>query len=510
MNTDVETVTAAPARRKRFGADAVRARVRTVPAAAWAIVLLAFLHSAAWAVLTPAFQGPDEFVHYGYVQQVAETGKPPTQSASFPSSSKELLTTLLDTPWSTTGKPSWSPRASEELSTVLGRLDNTKGNRENPLNAGYQADNPPFYAYTMAVPYLVTRALGGDVLDRLVVMRLVSALYGALTIGLVLLLLRELFPRRRAAWWAGGLAVALQPAVGWLFGSLNNDLPVILAGTGVLWLLVRGFRRGLSPSLVVGLGGFVAIAMLSKVSGYILLVVAAYGLAILLLRSRVQWRRLAVPVVLAVVVALIPWLLVRELRDVTAQTVTSGIQGIGPTTGAERNPRDFVSYLWQFYLPKLPFMDEQFATYPTYPLWQTYIQPFAGRFGWFEYGFSPGASGLMAGTLVVLLAAAGVAIARTRDVLRRYWQLGLLLVGSFVGYAVAVNVKGWQFRVDTNQNFEQVRYLFPMIGLYGVLVATALLAFPRRWHRGLLIGIAAAGALHVIASWGLTLTRYYM
>jgi len=487
-----------------------RRAVGRVPRAAIAILLLAFLNSAAWAVLTPAFQGPDEFVHFGYLEQVAETGKPPTRSSGFPLPSAELQVTLNETPWSTTGKPSFSPEASAELDRKLERLDDRGENRQAPLNAGYQAGNPPLYAYSLVVPYKVTQALGGDVFDRLLVVRLFSALYGVASVGLVLLLLRELFPRRRAAWWAGGLAVALQPVFGWLNGSVNNDLPVILAGTGVLWLLARGFRRGVSPGVVLGLGGFVAVAMLSKVSGSIVLAVAIYGLALLLLRSWREWRQWLLPAGAALLIALVPWFLIRELRTVTPEVVSSGIQGIGPVTGETKGYRDFVSYLWQFYLPKLPFMDEQFPTYPSYPLWQTYVQPFTGRFGWFEYGFSPKSSGLMAGLLVALLVAAGVALARTRDVVRRYWLLALVLGGAFVGYAVAVNVKGWQFRSQVGENFEQVRYLFPMIGLYGALVATALLAFPRRWHRGLLVVIAVAGALHVVAAWGLTLTRYYM
>jgi hypothetical protein len=84
-----------------------------------------------------------------------------------------------------------------------------------------------------------------------------------------------------------------------------------------------------------------------------------------------------------------------------------------------------------------------------------------------------------------------------------------LRTDRLLGFALMVNIKGWQFRNDTGANFEQVRYLFPMIGVYGVLVAAALLAFPRRWHRGLVVGVALLCTTHVVAAWGNVLVHYY-
>lgn len=483
--------------------------VRRLPLACWLVVLVAALHGAAWAVLTPAFQGPDEIAHFAYAEYVAKTGKPPSKASSFSVPDADTVAAIEALPWSVDGKPSWSPDADRDLERRLDRLDRD-GVAASELGAAYQATNPPLYQYLVAIPYRLADALGGTTLDRLLAVRLATVAIGTVGVLFVVLLLRELFPRRRWAWVAGGLAVALQPVLGFLIGTVNNDVPVLTAGAALLWLLTRAFRRGLTWPTAVGLGGAVLAGLLSKVSAYGLLAVLGWGLAVLALQQWRSWRAVLPRAVVAVLVAVVPLLLLQALRDVHNVDVTGGIGTAHADHPVTQGPRDFVSYLWQFWLPQLPFMDEQFPGYPHYPLWETYVQAFAGRFGWFSFGFSPEASRTMIAVLVGLGAAAAAGLARHRDALRRDALLLLTLVGAFVGYALMVNLRGWQYRQETGENFEQVRYLFPMIGLYGALVAAALLAFPPRWHRPLTAVVAVAAALHVLASWGVVLTRYYM
>jgi hypothetical protein len=83
-------------------------------------------------------------------------------------------------------------------------------------------------------------------------------------------------------------------------------------------------------------------------------------------------------------------------------------------------------------------------------------------------------------------------------------------VGSYVGYAVMINIRGWQFRDETGQGFEQVRYLFPMIGFYGLLVALALTGLPARWRRPVAAGAVVLMLVQVVASFALTFDRYYV
>jgi hypothetical protein len=485
----------------------VKARQARLPALAWVIVALTFFHGAAWAVLTPSFQGADEIVQMGYVQYVAEKGVPPTRTVRGAGFSKDAGEAIDKIPWSTGGDPSWSKGASDRLQRALDRIDDRPQNRTDRDAAGYQSGNPPLYGYLMAVPYHVAGWLGGDVLDRMTAVRLATSLLGALAVLFVILFLRELFPRRRVAWYAGGLAVALQPLFGWLIGSVNNDVLVVVSGSGLLWLVTRAFRRGMTVKLALGLGAIVAVGLLAKVSAYGLAAVLAWSLLLLVVRDRARWRTVVLLAALALVVAVVPIGIVTVVRSAQAIAVAPSWAGDGPK--AARSLRDLVSYVWQFWLPRLPFMTEEFPGYPRYPVWDTYIQGFAGRFGWFQYGFSPKASKLMVWVLGGIVALSAVTAVRSRGAVRRNLPLLAALIGGGIGFALMVNIAGWGYRLDAGLNFEQTRYLFPMIGLYGAAVAAAVLAFPARWRPGATAVVAVAASLHVIAAWGLTLLRYY-
>ncbi|MDO9408784.1 DUF2142 domain-containing protein [Patulibacter sp.] len=482
------------------------------------VVLVAFVHAASWAVLTPLFQGPDEIVHYGYTERVAETGRPPTPAGSGAFSSISTTQTLITIPWSITGLPSWDRDDSNAQDRVMKRFDAPEANRDAPQAAGYQAGNPPLYNYVTAVPYLAAKATGATVEGRMMAMRLTTALIGALAVLFVLLFLRELLPRRPVAVVVGALAVALQPVYGWLAGTVNNDLAVTLGGTILLYGAARAFRRGLDlrSALIIGAGA--SIGMLSKVSAYGLLAAAAWCTAWLLIgqrrRIRIDARRLALAVVVIVVLAYLPQWVVAQLRQ--PQGLLAGAENAAATTPGSGAPsglgkvRDVLSYVWQFYLPRLPGMDVQFRGYPDNPVWQVYLQPFMGRFGWFQYGFSTGQSQRLLGILAVALVAALAGLWRLRSTARRHWAALIGLVGSFVGYAVMINIRGQQFRDETGQGFEQVRYLFPMIGFYGLLVALALTGLPARWRRPVAVGAVALMLVQVVASWGLTFDRYFL
>jgi 4-amino-4-deoxy-L-arabinose transferase-like glycosyltransferase len=477
-----------------------------LPVLVWVIVAIAFVHGAAWAVLTPSFQGADEIVQMGYVEYVAENGVPPSRIVHDTQYPKDLGEALKAIPWSTTADPSWSEGRWNRLQHVLDRIDDRPQNRTDPDAAGYQSNNPPLYAYLMAVPYHVAGWLGGDILDRMTAVRLATSLLGAVSVLFVLLFLRELLPRRRLAWYAGGLAMALQPVFGWLIGSVNNDVPVVVAGAGLLWLVARAFRRGLTVKLAIALGVVVAVGLLAKVSAYGLGAALAWSLLVLVLRDRARWRTVVPLAVLALAVAVVPLAVVAEIRNAQASDFVASTGAAAP---APRSPRDLIAYVWQFWLPKLPFMDEQFPGYPHYPVWQTYIQGFAGRFGWFQYGFSPNASRTMVWVLGGIVTLGGVTAARSRRAVRRNLPLLVALIGSGIGFALMVNIAGWGYRIDSGANFEQTRYLFPMLGLYAAAVGAAVLAFPARWRPGAVAVVAVTASLHVIAAWALTLLRYY-
>ena len=80
------TASERPLRRSRLHTDGAVAALlgvwRRIPSAAWACALVAILNCAAWSLVTPAFQVPDEPDHYAYVEQLATAQRPPANDAA--------------------------------------------------------------------------------------------------------------------------------------------------------------------------------------------------------------------------------------------------------------------------------------------------------------------------------------------------------------------------------------------------------------------------------------------
>lgn len=476
-----------------------------VPGLLAGCVLVAVLHATAWAIITPTFQVPDETVHFGYAQHVAERGALPEISNEF-LPPRDLSATFSAVPWSVLGKPSWDPGAAKSLQSTL---DSGLSSSDVRTGGGYASNNPPLYYTLAAAPYVVNDALGGDLLDAILLMRLLSALLAGATVAFVWLLLRELFPRTPWAWTTGALAVALQPLFGFVSGGVNNDNLLNACGAAFLYLAVRALRRPPSPreGLLVGLP--VAAALLTKLSAYGLLAGLLLTLALLVLRADGRRRDALRAAAAALVVAIAPFVLYLAVAQRDAVSATGGL-GVSESYYTIQSIREQLSYVWQFWLPQPSFLQEQFPTYPRYPLWEIYFQSFVGRFGWFQYGFSPGFydRALQIYAAVGVLAVAG--LWRGRRALRGQWEVLAAFVGTFGVVALMVNIAGYRYREQTGFNFEQARYLLPMAGLYGAVVAAAVRGAGARWGpaAGVLLVVLAGG--NAIAALLLTLNRYYL
>ena len=329
--------------------------------------------------------------------------------------------------------------------------------------------------------------------------------------GFVFLFLREVIPRAPWAWSVGALAVAFQPVFSFLSGGVNNDGMLYLAGALVLYLLARAFRRGLTVRLGLALGGAVALGLLTKPTMVGLTPAVAFALLVLVVGGGGvrRWPRLraAAAAVALPVVIVGGWLAV----DVTvfnrsASAMTGGLAS--ERIAASTSVRGQLTYLWQFFLPRLPFQEQQFFGY-WLPVWHVYIQGFIGRFGWFEYGF-PGAvnwAGLL--VLVTLAALAVVTLVRHRRDLRRRWTEMATYVAAVVGVLLMIGVSGYRYRASLGFNFEQTRYLFPLLALYGGAVALAAHAGGRRWGPALGAFLTVVFMGHWLFAILLTLERYY-
>jgi 4-amino-4-deoxy-L-arabinose transferase-like glycosyltransferase len=488
----------------------VRARARAFPRAGWLCALVALATALAWGFVTPPAQVPDENAHFAYVQYLAETGKLPRERAGSDISPEESRILGALRFYSVAGRPDNKPPWTRAGDRVLRSAEADPGSRVGTGSAITASNNPPLYYLVQAVPYWVSPS--HDLLDRLAFMRIVSALMAAATVLLVFAFLRELLPGEPWAWTVGALVVAFQPLFGSFGGGVNNDDLLYLASAALFYTLARAFRRGLDRSTGAALGVATAVGLLAKTNfaGFLPAVLLALGLLVWRARraggdtGRVRRGMGAFALTAIVPVAL--YLI--ALQTVWVRPVNTAVGGLGTTPGGKTyNIPEQLSYAWQLYLPRLPFMQPQFGD--GLPLDDLWFKGLVGRFGWLDYGFPEWVYDVAWGFAAVV-AALGVAglLRFRRAVLGRWAEAAVYLVAA-AGLLAVIAFAGYRARVDTGEPFEQARYLLPLLPLYAALVAIGVRALGRRWGpaAGALLVCAAAG--HTLFSLLLTLGRFY-
>jgi hypothetical protein len=144
-----------------------------------------------------------------------------------------------------------------------------------------------------------------------------------------------------------------------------------------------------------------------------------------------------------------------------------------------------------------------------YPPWDIYFKGFIGRLGWNEYEFSAGWYWVALAVFAGIAALAAAALWTHREaVWSRRWEL-VSYAGLALGLLIAVSVAGYGYRQAQGMAFEQARYMFPVLGLYGAVVAVAAVGAGKRLGPpvGALLVVLAMG--HSLFALLLTLERYY-
>jgi 4-amino-4-deoxy-L-arabinose transferase-like glycosyltransferase len=488
------------------------AAVRRIPRAGRTCAAIALVNAVAWSIVVPPFHVPDEISHFGYAQYLAETGKPPPQAPGVAQYSPQEQLALERLHFFTVvgradQRPIWTTPDDRGLRTALAEDASPRG----PGGASSATNQPPLYYAIAAVAYRLSPSTG--ILDRLALMRLVSALLAAATVLCVYLFVRELLPGTPWAWTVGALAVAFQPTFMFVAAGVQGDNLLFVASAAVLLVLARAFRRGLTVRRGVLLGVATTAGVLGKLT--FLAFVPGIALALLLLAlppghdRGVRLRAAAaVTAIVAAPVALYALLNVTvwSRGGATAGGVTSGTVATGAVGLRER-----LVTIWQEALPRLPFMHDAFPGYAPRSLW---LHGFVGHFGWLDYAFPEWVYELATAVflLVAMLALAGIAAAiRARGWAGLAWRRPFALVLAVLA-AGLVGVIGWQgaaYRAQTGYVFEQARYLLPLLGLYGLLVALAARGAGRRWGPAVGAALVVLAMAHGLFAELLTISRYY-
>jgi 4-amino-4-deoxy-L-arabinose transferase-like glycosyltransferase len=472
-----------------------------------AVALIACAHGMVWSVLTPPFQAPDETEHFAYAQYLAETGKLPPRVGSPQYSAEELAAFAALGTTAITGNYFGRTPATETIargaeSTIEDAESLPRDDGGGPSTASSQ---PPLAYLLWAVPYHVGAATDGSILTRLWLMRLLSVLCFVATAVGCALVARELLP----SWsWAGpiaGVLVALQPVLAFISVSVNPDTLLFAVSTWALLVAVRILKHGLTTQRAIGLGALTAAGLVTKLTFLGLVPGLALALLIGLARSREGRARnfaLATAAAASLPAAFVLW---GTVQGRGLWPVGGGTTILPPEQQAPATLGGLLSHGWQLFLPRAPSMQDSFGYFPPYEIW---IKGFIARLGWLDYGvrgwiYEVGAL-ILVGVLILLV----VALARAGRVRRHYAELAVFGLCA-LGLAAQITYAGYDYRRLTGFGFEQTRYLFPLIALYGTGVVAAATALGRRVAPALAAALVGVAALHVLAVVFATVARYY-
>lgn len=477
-----------------------------------AVGLIAFVNAGCWALITPAFNGPDEPEHFAYAQYLAETGHAPAHSpdARPPYSTDQTLAmeavniysqvSLPDArpPWLTVEQERWQSRRAATAHPA----DNGGG-----ATTAASPHQPAYYALLAPAYALVSSQ---STFSQITAMRLVSALLGAIVAMCAFGIVRELLPRWPVAAATAGLLVAFHPMFGFISGAINNDSGINATAALALYLIIRALRRRLTLRLAVALGATLAIAPLMKETGYEIYPAIAVGLLGVGWRShRAGDLRVWAGLIASLAGVRVIWALLQPVfyPAVAGGPASGGGGGVAATSAlstAEHLPGRFMVYLWELFLPRLGFMGSLFP--PGWPFRAIYVVRGWGAFGWYEWIFPNWVYTVIIAAMAIVGVLAVCTAVRERPALRaRLFEVATIALYP-VCVIVAVEAAFFDPSGDRAVVAEQGRYIFPAIAALSAIAVAGTFGMGRRRHVATatvlvvaMIGVSYAGQLLTLA-----------
>ena len=321
------------------------------------------------------------------------------------------------------------------------------------------------------------------------------------------LLAGTVFGPRRELQLAAAALPALAPMVTFISASVSPDSLMYALWTLELWLGARVLKGHQRLSEVAAFLGVAGLALATKATSYGLLPGVVFVIGVLLWRARHR-RRLVAALLATMVLALAAttgaWFVVAGGTDRPAAAQLTAAAGVPKTF----NALEFGSYVWQYYLPRLPFQ----TVYPSlgprqFGLYDTWFEQSVGAFGWLEVRWPPSVYRVVGLLSLVIIALFLVALRRRWHTLDKP-QL-TFFAGTGLSLLAGLHWNEYKLAEEHGVLVNQGRYLFPLVGLAGLVCAGALSALPPR-RRGIALGVFLGGlAVLGLFSLGNVAGRFY-
>lgn len=467
-----------------------------MPPALAALLGIVAIVGICWALTPAPWQSPDEIAHWAYVEAIATGPRVPhgTERNGYSTDERDAIATegaaggaFYPEVW----PPAWTHSA---YAAYLQDHSRRFADRADGGGAAPSDVYPPLYYALGAIGYLIDP--GGTAFARLYAVQLEGVVWLLLTTLGAWLLAGETFGRRRIPQLVTAATAALLPMTSFLSTSVNPDALVITEWTWALWLGARIINRRAQGRDLAAMCAVLGAALVTKENAYALVPPEVLAVAIGVWRRPTGTRARTAGLVLAssllAVLPLVAWLAASsKIGGVAVDTVGTG--------GHPVNVRQFLSYLWQFYLPRLWFM-HPFRLVGGVPANQLWIIQGTGAFGWLDV-YLPGwvywVSRVMIGLLAISVAAA---VSRMRD--RRFALFAFYAV-ALVSLLGLLHVTDYLQALSTGLEFLQGRYLLPAVSLLALSVGLLISRLPRAVRGAgaafVLIGLLAGQVLSLTA-----------
>jgi hypothetical protein len=472
----------------------VTGRLRRIPAPLALILAVTAAVSIAWVVVVPPFQGPDETHHFLYSQRIAERhaipfvwhsrSNPPGTSPN----SSEVRVALVQAGFGPLAgnlgaRPYWTSADVRDWQAADHAL-RSDGRQDGGYASSYR--NPPLYYLYAAVPYAV--ASGGSVFDRLTLMRIANVPLLLAALVFVWLIAGELVGRGWPQVVATAVA-ALLPQMQNVTATVDPDILIVTEWSAALYLMMLILGRGPSR-LRLGLLALLCVAALLTHARNLPLLLPALLTAVIALARERGWQR---------------------VTPVRATLVACGVYVLGVLAVAEYgkgNVRQFASYVWQFYLPRLDFMTPTISP-PGYGFRQAVPDRLYGALAQLEVTLPKGWEQAMYWLSLAALVALAVSLIRFRAAVREHLAQTLVLGAAVFGLVLGLHLASYRALLGTNDPVFTARYLLPLLPLFGIAVVLIARLFPRRLVPAFCGLVVALGAALQLESLGLLLERFY-
>lgn len=480
----------------------MRRLLTRVPAPLAILLAVASLQFVAWVLVLPALQAPDEHTHFAYTQRLVETGHRPPQGGD---GDGEPYSPELNEAWYDAGigplignlsaRPYWTAldeRLWRQRDRALGPGARDSGTGPNAASR----NGPVYYAYDGLAYAAASR---GSFFDRFYAMRLANLPLYLLAIVMTWVLAGQLlgpalWPRTVAAG-----VVAVQPQFAFVAGSVSPDVMLTAIWALFLVLAVRTIGAGVSWRGLAGLAVLAAAAVYTHPRGA---PVAGLAVVAAALGARRRFRHVSRRLAVGAAAGLAALALLAALVVARAGVLES-------TSGAQFNVREFASYLWQFYLPRLPFMNDSIG--PDYGVKIAFVETFFGVFASLEVLWPPLVYDMLALASLIGLAALCAVVIRARGRLVARWDVAAFLAVVPLTLVLALHFAAYRnLQIDPSNPIIVGRYLFPLLPLFGVAVAVVVRALPERASVVTGTALLFTGALLGLSGLGMTAVRFYV